>query len=145
MKMGQIRRLDSIKQVLPLVRDTMPADVYESAEALDDNPSRILFGFFKGKILIGCCGYVYNEDKYSISWTAVDPQYQKKGIGQKLLDKVIEELIKMNAPCVYVETYEHPCFFNAIRFYMKNGFRMCGYLENYLRDGSAYLYLKREL
>jgi ribosomal protein S18 acetylase RimI-like enzyme len=142
---GKIQRIKSIKDVLNIVRATMPDDVFESAEALEDSDKRNLWGFYVKDQLIGCSGYYYEDGKYFISWTAVRPENQGKGVGQRLITYVLEEIKKHGGTRVGVETYENPMFFNAIMLYLKNGFRLCGFKQNYLRDGSTILYLAREL
>lgn len=142
---GVIQQLDSMKQVLPLIGRTMPDDVLENAEDSGDCPSRHLYGYFIDDLLVGCCGYTYDEGRYSISWTAVDPRYQGKGIGRKLLCYTIDRIKALGGKSVWVETYEHPSFFRAIGFYLEAGFRLCGYCSDYLRDGSAVLYLRKML
>lgn len=144
----KLKQIDIPTDILPLIKVTMPEDVYNHAvDVLSDESfikDRTLFGcYFYGK-LIGCCGYFRDSTKYWISWTAILPEYQRKGIGQKLLYKVFDEL-KNITDKVYVETYEHPDFRKAINFYWKNGFKLCGILEDYLEDNSSALFLRKWL
>jgi len=119
----------------------MPQSLYESAvDALSTpDPNRILYGYYKDEALIGCCGSYWDGEKCWVSWTAVDPQYQHQKIGTTLLGCVIAD----TNTTLYVETYEHPAFFNAVQFYWKNGFRLCGQLYRHGPDGSTVLYLER--
>ena len=143
--MSVIQAIKKFENILPIIARTMPDDVYEAAESCKDSDSRNIYGYFDKKKLVGFCGYFYDEGKYWISWTAVSPEYQRQGIGQTLLNRVFKQLKKLKAKCVYVETYEHPDFFNAVKFYWKNDFRLCGFLNDHLRDGSTVLYLKKEI
>lgn len=140
-----IKSINDLNDILPIISSTMPDDVYEAAVACVDSDSRNVYGYFDGDKLIGFCGYFYEDGKYWVSWTAVHPDHQRQGIGQKLIDRVFKRLRGLKAKCVYVETYEHPDFFNAVKFYWKNGFRLCGFLNDHLRDGSTVLYLKKKI
>jgi ribosomal protein S18 acetylase RimI-like enzyme len=140
--------IDNQKDILPLIEATMPEDIYKHAVCVLSNnrtaKDRTLFGYYFYNKLVGCCGYFREGPKYWISWTAVLPSYQGKGIGQELLNKVFEDLNNITDR-VYVETYEHPDFRKAINFYWKNGFKLCGILEDYLDTGDACLYLRKWL
>ena len=140
--------IENQEEVLPLLDATMPKEVCRCAAdvLLDKNlaKDRTLFGYYFNNTLIGCCGYFREGAKYWISWTAILPNYQRKGIGQTLLNKVFEEL-KNITDRIYVETYEHPDFRKAVNFYWKNGFKLCGILEDYLDSGDTCLYLRKWL
>jgi len=142
----RIKTLDEVQKAIHLIKLTMPKEIYESAivslsSRFDD---KILFGFYESNELIGVCGYEYAVPIY-LSWMAIHPDCQRKGVGQKLLNRVIKELKGLNETFVCVETYEHPMFFNAIRFYMKNKFRLIGFLPDYSKDGYTTLYLQKNI
>lgn len=140
-------KFEDYPKALLIIKETMPEEVYNDAIGClsEYSESRILFGNFIKSKLVGVCGYHFDGDKYWISWTCVCNKHQKKGIGQNLIDKVFSELKDKPAKFVSVETYEHHCFFDAIRFYLKNGFRIVGFLDDYLSDGSKVLYLRKQL
>lgn len=140
----RIKTLNEVQKTIPLIELTMPNELYENAiESLSSNfDEKVLFGFYELDRLIGVCGYQYTKPIY-LSWTVVHPDYQHKGVGQKLLNKVIRELKKLNENFICVETYEHPMFFNAIRFYMKNEFKLIGFLPDYSKNGYTTLYLQK--
>lgn len=142
----RIKTLDEVQKAIPIIKLTMPKELYESAiVSLSANFSeKILFGFYELNKLVGICGYQYTVPIY-LSWTVIHPDYQRKGVGQKLLNRIIEELKKLNETFLCVETYEHPMFFNAIRFYMKNKFRLIGFLPDYSENGYTTLYLQKNL
>lgn len=141
-----IRQIDNLTDVLPLIKATMPPDVYEQAvEVLSDDHDRVLYGWYENNKLLGCCGWYFDGHAYWVSWTAVDPAYQHQKIGSVLLYRVRNELAQRGVMALYVETYEHPMFVNAVRFYWKHGFRLCGFMENHLETGETVLYLKKQL
>ena len=141
----KVQRIKNHKEALPLMKATMPDDVYQyAAEDLSVNTGCTLYGYYQDNALVGVCGWCFDGRSYWVSWTAVSPQCQRQGVGQALLDVVMRELYDY-ADDVYVETYEHHDFYAAIKFYWKNGFRLCGYRENALSTGDSVLYLKKQL
>uniref|UniRef100_A0A6M3LFC1 Putative acetyltransferase n=1 Tax=viral metagenome TaxID=1070528 RepID=A0A6M3LFC1_9ZZZZ len=142
---GKIKILRGMKSTLPLVEETMPREVYQEALRTGDSRNRKLFGYFVTGELVGCSGYLQVGQVYWISWTAVTAVFQRKGIGQALLDRVFEELRKKKVKKVSVMTYENPSFFSAISFYLKNGFRLSEFDRDAMEDGSSILYYTKEL
>lgn len=141
-------KFEYMSSILSIIRTTMPLDVYNDAKStlLDELSfeDRTFFGYFIDDKLVGCCGYYIDGSQYWISWTAVFPECQHLGIGQQLLNKVLDD-VRGKTNCIYVETYEHPMFIKAVNFYWKNDFKLCGLREDYLEDGSTCLYLKKHL
>lgn len=141
----KVQRIKQHKEALPLMQATMSKDVYADAVFdLSVNTGCTLYGYYQDSVLIGVCGWWFDGRSYWVSWTAVDPSYHRKGVGQALLDVVMRDLYDY-ADYVYVETYEHSRFFAAINFYWKNGFRLCGHRENALSTGDTVLYMKKKL
>jgi GNAT superfamily N-acetyltransferase len=141
----KIQKLKQHRDALPLIRATMPGDVrVEAAEDLSVNAGCTLYGYYTDNALIGVCGWWFDGRVYWLSWTAVQPNYQRRGIGQALLDVVIRDVYDY-ANDVYVETYEDPAFYSAVRFYWKNGFKLCGYRENALESGATAFFMKKTL
>ena len=62
-----------------------------------------------------------------LRWFIVAPEYQGKGIGEKLLGVAVNFCKKMNFPRVYLWTFEG--LYSARRLYEKVGFRLCGHQE----------------
>lgn len=152
MEIKQLRTLEEVKLVFPLIELTMPPHVYKDAVVKLSDPNmhknRVMFGYYnkaEGTDILGCCGAYWEGHKYWVSWTAVHPKQQRQGVGQLLLDKVLNYVKKSGAEEIYVETYEHPEFRKAILFYWKNKFYLCGYIDKYLSDGSAALLLKKNI
>jgi len=81
----------------------------------------------KGRIL-GFVTYTSNEGETKISWIGVDPKFQRRGIGTKLLRKLREKLKKMKIKDLRVETVaesEKAKPYEITRlFYKKMGFKV---------------------
>lgn len=61
---------------------------------------------------------------------AVTPEHRRHGIGQALVDVVIETARKHNAVKVWLNTV--PFLTEAISLYEKNGFEKCAYMRRHL-------------
>jgi GNAT superfamily N-acetyltransferase len=80
-----------------------------------------------------------------LAWFAVDPMLQGQGFGKRLLDAVHEKAGDLGYQKFFIETYLHPDFEKAIRFYKKYGFTEHGRIDNYLPDGSQMLVLGKSI
>jgi len=66
--------------------------------------------------IVGCCAlHVMWEDFAEVLSLAVDPKYNKRGIGSDLLDACIEEGCKLGVKSVFTLTYA-PVFFEKKGF-----------------------------
>ncbi|MCG8483202.1 MAG: GNAT family N-acetyltransferase [Clostridia bacterium] len=79
-------------------------DIVQCWEAIDDS----------GK-LIGGCVLALREGEYIIDGIAVEPEYQKTGIGAKLLNTVIDYLKAVKATKLYLVA-RAPAFFKTQGF-----------------------------
>jgi len=81
----------------------------------------------KGKIL-GFVTYTSNEGETKISWIGVEPEFQGKGIGTKLLRKLEKELKRIGVKDLRVETVGDSTKYKPYEitraFYRKMGFRV---------------------
>lgn len=75
--------------------------------------------------VIGFLNYKINEKQAIILWMAVDKNYQRKGIGKKLIKKLIKILNK-KVKSIIVETLSYEDNYRPYKltrkFYLKNGF-----------------------
>lgn len=89
-----------------------------------------------GQIAGYAVGYVKSQINrvgrvYSV---AVDPNFRHKGIGQLLIDSLVDHLTTLGADSVELEvSAQNP---NAIRLYTKMGFQIVDNIRNYYRDKS---------
>lgn len=80
------------------------------------------------------------REKWVITCIAVTPENKGKGVGSKLLLVVEAEARKHGAIKLFVHTNKNDE--RVIRFYLKNGYRTAGTINNYYYDGSAIFLLK---
>lgn len=96
--------------------------------------------------LVGLHHYEWGpEENVWLSWLAVQPIYQRKGIGRALL-KCVEQIAKeIGYLRLFVETYSHPDFRIAQMFYKACGFEKAGQINNYLPDYNDMIVYKKDL
>jgi len=82
------------------------------------NDSGIVFG--------GIQAFLDSESVY-IDTLWVEERLQKKGYGTKLLEAVEREAIKNGCKYLTVDSWD----FQAVKFYLKNGYERIGEVENY--------------
>jgi len=132
-------RQEDIPECLEIVLETEASSKRAEAERIMEfsltpgiktlNPNYYVL-ILGGKI-IGVSGLYYDyEDPKDIMWMdyfAIRPEFQKKGFGTEMLinlericrDKEVRML------CVFTDKK------GALKFYKKNGFRVCGKINNY--------------
>lgn len=86
-----------------------------------DSGGRIFFAT-AGERCVGCCALVRIADKeFEVAKMAVEPLYQRAGIGRRLLHAAIEEGRNASAQRLYLET--NHTLTPAIRLYESLGFK----------------------
>ena len=102
---------------------------------IDDIKNNELLVFSKGALLVGCIALctkmddVYKDVKWLtkdvkslyVHRLAVDPQFQKKGIGKKLMDYAEDFAKKNNFISVRLDTFSKNK--NNMRFYERRGYK----------------------
>jgi len=86
-----------------------------------DAGGRIFFAT-AGERCVGCCALIrLGEKEFEVAKMAVEPSYQKAGIGRRLLHAAIEEGRNAGAQRLYLET--NHVLTPAIRLYESLGFK----------------------
>jgi len=155
MKIEKLTFDDYSKYCLPLIKKTMPEEVYEDAVSvlldLKYLNSRVLYGIkirdpkTGERRIVSFSGYILFDKDFWVSWTATDPEFQGRGFCSKILKFVFDEIRSKGAKTMVVETYEHPQFYSALIFYRKLGFKLYEFTPNYLKDGSSVFYMRKNL
>lgn len=142
----EIRRVDVLKVGSLLLRidneaftrdfDIPSKDVDEQASYLKDCE---VYVAYDKSTPIGFFAYKVDGDKVELKTTAVIPEYQNRGFGKRMTAKFLE-LTKGNT----IYTVTHPKNTPAIILYLKFGFQIYGWKDNYYGDGQPRLQLKLE-
>jgi ribosomal protein S18 acetylase RimI-like enzyme len=74
---------------------------------------------------------------------AVNKEFQRRGVGEKLMEKELQVLKGKNVKLVFAEVH-YKCA-SAIPFYYKFGFRIAGFQQDYFGAGHDAIILKLEL
>ena len=98
--------------------------------------------FYKGIVvddkLIGFCAYTHSNftnNCYALYWVNIHPDYQNKGYGKKLIDKVLKEIEHKN---IYNDIFNEKdklwvvltCKEILIQFYQNFNFKVCHSTDN---------------
>lgn len=94
--------------------------------------SNILSRYFKAvhnNLLVGYAGIIFISDEAHMTTIAVHPEYQRKGIGKKLLCKIIRTAI--NEDCTMIALEVRASNEAARKLYRLFGFTIVGERKNY--------------
>ncbi|MDW7730834.1 MAG: GNAT family N-acetyltransferase [Methanolobus sp.] len=113
---------------------------YLVAQLRETEPSDQLQGFVA---MAGCTRKWQREDGTYINFFATHPSYRKSGIGELLLARLEEELIREGFRKVYLCTWSGNK--KAIRFYERLGYRTCSIILNDRGKGINTLNYRKRL
>jgi ribosomal protein S18 acetylase RimI-like enzyme len=85
------------------------------------------------------------QGTFDLYWIAVDPDFQEKGVGSKLLS-FLEEVVKAEGGrMVLADTSTIPQYERTRKFYLKNGFQEEGRIRDYYHPGNDRITFCRRL
>lgn len=96
-----------------------------------------IYTAFESGVPIGFFAFENQGEKIEVKTVVVLPEYQNRGYGKIMMNK-IKELAKTKP--VFLVT--HPKNINAVLMYLKSGFEIYGWKDNYYGDGQPRLLLK---
>jgi ribosomal-protein-alanine N-acetyltransferase len=136
--------LDTVSELSVLANPHVEKRKYRShiIDHLKLYPDLAFVAVHEGKVVGYVMGYT-QDGKAWIDDIAVDINYQKKGIGKKLLKKELTCLKEKGAKIVIVEVHHEQS--TAIPFYYKYGFRISGCMLDYFGLGHDAVILQRVL
>ena len=108
------------------------------------DPKRICLGIIdlETKKLLGVCSAWLVIDELHITFIAVHPMHQRKGLGKFLLSELIQRSKSLGTNHIHLEVKNNneP----AKAFYKSMGFKTVGNRSNFYKDGSDALLLNKE-
>ena len=109
------------------------------------DPKRICLGIIEleTKKLFGLCSAWVALDELNLTFIAVHPIHQRKGLGRFLLSDLIKrsKSLQTNQMLLEVKENNEP----AKAFYKSMGFKTVGSRSNFYKDGSDALLLNKEI
>ncbi len=83
-----------------------------------------------------CYGpHALTEGAYDIYWIAVDPKFQKRGVGAVMIQKVEDEIRQLGGSLLILETSSTPPYEPARNFYLRTGFILEATIRNFYSAG----------
>lgn len=73
---------------------------------------------------------------YDLYWVAVDPDFQKQGVGSTLLEFLEEVVKREGGRLILADTSTLPHYEKTQRFYLKNGFQEVARVPDYYHPGN---------
>lgn len=93
---------------------------------------------YENRAPIGFFAYKVEGNDAEVKTMAVLPEWQGKGVGREMMRKLFDLTLGKHLKLV-----THPKNSQALIFYLKSGFRVCGWTDNYFGDGEPRLSLER--
>jgi len=100
------------------------------------------------KVFIGyiCFGRIPLTDAcYDIYWIVVEPEFQNKGSGSRLVESAEAQLRNEGARKIFIETSGLPRYASAQNFYRKQGFELLASVNDFYRVGDSKLLFVKDL
>ncbi len=82
-------------------------------------------------------------DQASIVQIATHPDYQKQGVGSKIIDKIYDDCYAKRINIITLEVRENND--TAHKFYLKHGYKDVLLKERYYSNGDNAIYMTREI
>mgnify|MGYP003387039312 CR=1 FL=1 len=96
-------------------------------------------------------GWVYfapsfkSDGVWDLWWIGVNPKFQGKGVGGKLLKFVEEKVKEANGRILIIETSHAEPLETARKVYLKRGYTNCGRIPDYYSDGDDKIIFAKSL
>ena len=101
-----------------------------------------------GNQTVGYCCYgliACTVHSYDIYWIAVDPPFQRGGVGKKLMMRAEERIRAASGRRIYVETSSKPLYESTRKFYQKCGYTEEAVLAEFYAPGDSKVILCKAL
>ena len=133
---------DLLKKHFVELRSVSPAG---STHVLDidglKDPSIKFWSLWENNELVGCGALKFLEKKHGeFKSIRVADNYRKTGIGEKIIDHLIEEAKKLEVSKLSIETGAGNFFLPARKLFSKFGFKKCPPFAHYKEDPNSCYY-----
>ena len=89
-----------------------------------------------------CIGYIcygptpMTQGTFDLYWIAVDPDFQKQGVGSHLLDFLSKGVKKVKGRMILADASSIPQYERTKKFYLRNGFQEVARIPDYYHPGN---------
>ena len=117
--------------------------IKEELEEIFDNPKACrAYGVWEDDKLIGWGAYrIKSNGAYEICSIVIDKSHRGKGLGKRMLEKLIK-VIQKNQKSSNIHLTVYPDNLDALLLYLKSNFRIYDYKKNFYGPGADRLFLK---
>lgn len=105
-------------------------------ELIDYLKGSEVYALYEGQDTVGFFAFRQGKTDVELLVIAVDPKKQRNGYGKVMMNKILELTMKQS-----VRLMTHPKNSTAICFYLKSGFTISGWKDNYYGDEQPRLLL----
>ncbi len=143
--MVNVRKMEfrDIKKVVELEEKYLLESLGEkllASELSEKNNGVSFYVIENDDVVIGYIGRYYFFQEAEVLNFVVDESYQRQGYGQKLFDKMVEDMKDVKKITLEVRASN----IKGINFYTKNGFKQVGVRKKYYKNGEDALLLLKE-
>lgn len=143
--MVNVRKMEfrDIKKVVELEEKYLLESLGEkllASELSEKNNGVSFYVIENDDVVIGYIGRYYFFQEAEVLNFVVDESYQHQGYGQKLFDKMVEDMKDVKKITLEVRASN----IKGINFYTKNGFKQVGVRKRYYKNGEDALLLLKE-
>lgn len=143
--MINVRKMEfrDIKKVVELEEKYLLESLGEkllASELSEKNNGVSFYVIENDDVVIGYIGRYYFFQEAEVLNFVVDESYQRQGYGQKLFDKMVEDMKDVKKITLEVRASN----IKGINFYTKNGFKQVGVRKKYYKNGEDALLLLKE-
>ena len=143
--MVNVRKMEfrDIKKVVELEEKYLLESLGEkllASELSEKNNGVSFYVIENDDVVIGYIGRYYFLQEAEVLNFVVDESYQRQGYGQKLFDKMVEDMKDVKKITLEVRASN----IKGINFYTKNGFKQVGVRKKYYKNGEDALLLLKE-
>ena len=143
--MVNVRKMEfrDIKKVVELEEKYLLESLGEkllASELSEKNNGVSFYVIENDDVVIGYIGRYYFFQEAEVLNFVVDESYQRQGYGQKLFDKMVEDMRDVKKITLEVRASN----IKGINFYTKNGFKQVGVRKRYYKNGEDALLLLKE-
>jgi GNAT superfamily N-acetyltransferase len=135
---------DAIRELAALTGFFRPDEIEIAAELAAERLSRgpasgyeFLFAESAGQLIgFACFGPIAcTVGSYDLYWIAVDPHWQRKGIGRRLIAEVESLVVRAGGRRIYVDTSGQPKYEPTRAFYERCGYTLPARLADFYAPG----------